>query len=147
MIVRLQRFFKIDTNPNLSDRIRFLQKNASRKARTKQLMSTLSYRTSSHRRHESRFKRSGYAFSHEKGFGDLITSGKNMPGGKESGSIRLWSRNNRMRPEIQTGTTRLPFIIEVNGKNGQIMEELPSAVMGDAVDGVFPNGTLRTTAF
>uniref|UniRef100_G3SZL2 Phospholipid-transporting ATPase n=1 Tax=Loxodonta africana TaxID=9785 RepID=G3SZL2_LOXAF len=63
------RFLKVDLYPTLSDQIRQWQK-AQKKARPP------STRRSQTRRSSSR--RSGYAFAHQEGYGELITSGKNM---------------------------------------------------------------------
>ncbi|XP_044515985.1 probable phospholipid-transporting ATPase IM [Gracilinanus agilis] len=63
------RFIKVDLYPTLSDQIRQLQR-AQDKARP----------LKSHRRQPRRTssRRSGYAFAHQEGYGELITSGKNM---------------------------------------------------------------------
>uniref|UniRef100_A0A5F8GQ43 Phospholipid-transporting ATPase n=1 Tax=Monodelphis domestica TaxID=13616 RepID=A0A5F8GQ43_MONDO len=63
------RFIKVDLYPTLSDQIRQLQK-VQDKARP----------LKSHRRQPRRTssRRSGYAFAHQEGYGELITSGKNM---------------------------------------------------------------------
>ncbi|XP_012584277.1 PREDICTED: probable phospholipid-transporting ATPase IM isoform X2 [Condylura cristata] len=63
------RFLKADLFPTLSDQIRQRQK-AQRKSRP------LRSRRPQTRRSSSR--RSGYAFAHQEGYGELITSGKNM---------------------------------------------------------------------
>lgn len=63
------RFLKVDLFPTLSDQLRQRQK-AQKKARP------LHSRRPQTRRSSSR--RSGYAFAHQEGYGELITSGKNM---------------------------------------------------------------------
>uniref|UniRef100_A0A7M4FB48 Phospholipid-transporting ATPase n=1 Tax=Crocodylus porosus TaxID=8502 RepID=A0A7M4FB48_CROPO len=63
------RFLKIDLNPTLTDQVRKLQR-ARRKQKPLQTQMHQVYRTSS--------RRSAYAFSHQEGFGELITSGRNM---------------------------------------------------------------------
>ncbi|XP_015984076.2 probable phospholipid-transporting ATPase IM isoform X5 [Rousettus aegyptiacus] len=63
------RYLKVDLFPTLSDQIRQWQK-AQKKARP------LRSRRPQTRRSSSR--RSGYAFAHQEGYGELITSGKNM---------------------------------------------------------------------
>ncbi|XP_077935498.1 putative phospholipid-transporting ATPase IM isoform X2 [Halichoerus grypus] len=63
------RFLKMDLCPTLSDQIRQRQK-AQKKTRP------LRSRRPQTRRSSSR--RSGYAFAHQEGYGELITSGKNM---------------------------------------------------------------------
>ncbi|XP_054557393.1 probable phospholipid-transporting ATPase IM isoform X2 [Talpa occidentalis] len=63
------RFLKVDLFPTLSEQIRQRQK-AQKKTRP------LRSRRPQTRRSSSR--RSGYAFAHQEGYGELITSGKNM---------------------------------------------------------------------
>ncbi|XP_006895390.1 PREDICTED: probable phospholipid-transporting ATPase IM [Elephantulus edwardii] len=63
------RFLKVELYPTLSDQIRQWQKE-QKKARP------LRSRRPQTRRSSSR--RSGYAFAHQEGYGELITSGKNM---------------------------------------------------------------------
>ncbi|XP_059952800.1 probable phospholipid-transporting ATPase IM isoform X3 [Mesoplodon densirostris] len=63
------RFLKVDLFPTLSDQIRQWQK-AQKKARPLRSRKPQTRRSSS--------RRSGYAFAHQEGYGELITSGKNM---------------------------------------------------------------------
>ncbi|CAM4528908.1 unnamed protein product [Lepidochelys kempii] len=63
------RFLKEDLNPTQTDQVRKLQK-ARKKQKPLQNYMRRVYRTNS--------RRSAYAFSHQEGFGKLITSGKNM---------------------------------------------------------------------
>lgn len=65
------RFYKLDVRPNLADRCRFLQRLSRR--RTKPVEIHMRRRSSI--RKSRRSIRSGYAFSHQEGFGNLITSG------------------------------------------------------------------------
>ncbi|XP_061409847.1 phospholipid-transporting ATPase ID-like isoform X1 [Lethenteron reissneri] len=65
------RFLKTDLRPTLSDKERYMQRQ-----RRKQKPQTLRL----HRVHRTGSRRSGYAFAHQEGFGELITSGKNMRG-------------------------------------------------------------------
>lgn len=77
------RFYILDTKPTLSDRIRLKQRMTSSKSRFKDLH----LRRASTMRRSTRSLRSGYAFSHSQGFGELITSGINMrQRAQESGS-------------------------------------------------------------
>ncbi|KAM7158597.1 putative phospholipid-transporting ATPase IM isoform 2-T8 [Molossus nigricans] len=69
MPVLVFRFLKVDLFPTLSDQIRQWQK-AQQKARPLHGRRPRSRRSSS--------RRSGYAFAHQEGYGELITSGKNM---------------------------------------------------------------------
>uniref|UniRef100_A0A6I8SRP2 Phospholipid-transporting ATPase n=1 Tax=Xenopus tropicalis TaxID=8364 RepID=A0A6I8SRP2_XENTR len=63
------RFLKADLSPTLSDKVRYLQQAKKRRKPLENRMRRV-HRTSS--------RRSGYAFSHQEGYGELITSGKNM---------------------------------------------------------------------
>lgn len=65
------RFYKLDVEPTLSDRCRYIQRMSRR--RTKPVEPQL--RRYSSTRKSRRSIRSGYAFSHQEGFGNLITSG------------------------------------------------------------------------
>ncbi|XP_055338494.1 phospholipid-transporting ATPase ID-like [Paramacrobiotus metropolitanus] len=144
----LARFYKLDVNPSLSDRIRMRQKNASRRQRTIQLVQRPSYLRRSSRLRGSRFKRSGYAFAHESGFGHLITSGLNMFGGnegtKESGSVRLFSRFQKQRADTNS-KFKQNFIIQDNPKAE--MKEIGLPVTGDEVDAASRDESVRTTTF
>ncbi|XP_029649206.1 phospholipid-transporting ATPase ID isoform X2 [Octopus sinensis] len=68
------RFYTLDTNPTLSDRVRLKQRMTKTKSRSQNFnvgrQSTI--------RRSQRSMRSGYAFAHQEGFGQLITSGLNM---------------------------------------------------------------------
>ena len=66
------RFYKLDVWPTLADRCRTVQRLARRR-RTKSAEPQLRRRSSA--RKSRRSIRSGYAFSHQEGFGNLITSG------------------------------------------------------------------------
>lgn len=66
------RFYKLDVEPTLADRCRYIQRMSRR--RTKPAEPQL--RRYSSTRKSRRSIRSGYAFSHQEGFGNLITSGK-----------------------------------------------------------------------
>lgn len=66
------RFYKLDVEPTLADRCRYIQRMSRR--RTKPAEPQLRRRYSSTRK-SRRSIRSGYAFSHQEGFGNLITSG------------------------------------------------------------------------
>ncbi|XP_061173157.1 phospholipid-transporting ATPase ID-like isoform X1 [Saccostrea echinata] len=68
------RFYYIDVHPTLSDRIRLKQRLTKSKSRSKDLH----IRRASTLRRSTRSLRSGYAFAHQEGFGELITSGLNM---------------------------------------------------------------------
>uniref|UniRef100_A0A8C6RR75 Phospholipid-transporting ATPase n=1 Tax=Nannospalax galili TaxID=1026970 RepID=A0A8C6RR75_NANGA len=63
------RFLKMELYPSLSDKIRRWQK-AQKKAKPTHSRRPQTRRSSS--------RRSGYAFAHQEGYGELITSGKNM---------------------------------------------------------------------
>ncbi|XP_027487092.1 phospholipid-transporting ATPase ID isoform X1 [Corapipo altera] len=63
------RFLKLDLKPELSDTVRYTQL-VRKKQKTQHRCVRRAGRVGSHR--------SGYAFSHQEGFGELIMSGKNM---------------------------------------------------------------------
>uniref|UniRef100_A0A670JMW3 P-type ATPase C-terminal domain-containing protein n=1 Tax=Podarcis muralis TaxID=64176 RepID=A0A670JMW3_PODMU len=63
------RFLKVDLNPTLSDQVQILN-------RAQKKQSPLPIQI--HQTHRASSRRSAYAFSHQEGFGELITSGKNM---------------------------------------------------------------------
>lgn len=75
--VMLWRFWETDVHPTLTAKARYKQREeASGKPRARRRI-PLTRRTSSMRRRDNRRSfRSGYAFSHQEGFGRLITEGK-----------------------------------------------------------------------
>ncbi|XP_058521860.1 probable phospholipid-transporting ATPase IM [Ochotona princeps] len=85
------RFLKVNLYPTLSDQLRQWQRT-EKKARPKSSRRLQTRRSSS--------RRSGYAFAHQEGYGELITSGRNMrvkgtspPLGLEK---TLYNNNNRI---------------------------------------------------
>ncbi|XP_048732030.2 phospholipid-transporting ATPase ID-like isoform X2 [Ostrea edulis] len=68
------RYYNLDVHPTLTDRIRLKQRLTKSKSRSKDLH----LRRASTLRRSTRSLRSGYAFAHQEGFGELITSGLNM---------------------------------------------------------------------
>uniref|UniRef100_A0A8C4FAS5 Phospholipid-transporting ATPase n=1 Tax=Dicentrarchus labrax TaxID=13489 RepID=A0A8C4FAS5_DICLA len=64
------RFLKVDLKPQLSDTVRYTQLVRQKKRKPVGRKGRLGARSGS--------RRSGYAFAHQEGFGELITSGKNM---------------------------------------------------------------------
>jgi phospholipid-translocating ATPase len=72
------RFIKIDLKPSLSDMVRIKQKFGKIKPKTKSTFFKTRPRSSIRGSTRSN-RRSGYAFSHEEGFGALIRSGKMIP--------------------------------------------------------------------
>ncbi len=69
-----ERFYYIDTRPTLTDKVRLKQKISKSKSRSGELI----LRRQSTMRRSNRSMRSGYAFAHQQGFGQLITTGANM---------------------------------------------------------------------
>ncbi|KAM4554253.1 phospholipid-transporting ATPase ID [Fundulus diaphanus] len=63
------RFLRVDLFPTLTDKVRHLQQSRKKQGPKEQNLRRVR-RTSS--------RRSAYAFSHQQGYGELITSGKNM---------------------------------------------------------------------
>lgn len=68
------RFYQTSVHPTLSDRVRLRQRMRKSKSKARDLRV---HRQSTFRRSQ-RSIRSGYAFAHQAGFGELITSGLNM---------------------------------------------------------------------
>uniref|UniRef100_A0A7N8YB11 Phospholipid-transporting ATPase n=1 Tax=Mastacembelus armatus TaxID=205130 RepID=A0A7N8YB11_9TELE len=64
------RFLKLDLKPQLADTVRYTQLLRQKKRKPVGRSGRLGARGGS--------RRSGYAFAHQEGFGELITSGKNM---------------------------------------------------------------------
>jgi len=73
--VAASRFYRSMTRPTLADRIRLKQRIMT-KSKSKSV--DLILRHASTRRSQRSFSRSGYAFAHEEGFGELITTGSMM---------------------------------------------------------------------
>lgn len=73
--VAASRFYRSMTRPTLADRIRLKQRIMTR---SKSKSGELILRHASTRRSQRSFSRSGYAFAHEEGFGELITTGSMM---------------------------------------------------------------------
>ena len=69
-----ERFYYIDTKPTLSERVRLKQRVQKSKSRSTEF----ALRRQSLQRRSTRSMRSSYAFAHQEGFGELITSGVNM---------------------------------------------------------------------
>jgi len=73
--VAASRFYRSMTRPTLADRVRLKQRIMTKsKSKTAELI----LRHASTRRSQRSFSRSGYAFAHEEGFGELITTGSMM---------------------------------------------------------------------
>ncbi|XP_076443578.1 phospholipid-transporting ATPase ID-like [Babylonia areolata] len=68
------RFYQTSVHPTLSDRVRLRQRMRKSKSKGRELH----VRRQSTFRRSQRSIRSGYAFAHQAGFGELITSGLNM---------------------------------------------------------------------
>ncbi|VDM48034.1 unnamed protein product [Toxocara canis] len=75
--VMANRFFWFDTHPSYADRLRMYKKipKADRKEKTELPLKPF-IRSAATRRSRRGSLRSGYAFSHQQGFGDLIVKGK-----------------------------------------------------------------------
>jgi len=69
-----ERFYLIDTRPTLSDKVRLKQRMSKSKSKSGELI----IRRASTFRRSQRSMRSGYAFAHQEGFGELITTGNIM---------------------------------------------------------------------
>lgn len=99
-----ERFYYIDTRPTLTDKVRLKQKISM--ARTKS-GDRIIRRASTMRRSTRSLQRSGYAFAHSEGFGELITTGTNM----------FIQQNGRLASagSVRSGATSLPRIPEETG--------------------------------
>ena len=85
------RFYRVDTQPTLSNIVRLRQRYFHQKVKGGDLILR---RASNHHHHPSRqVSRSGYAFSHAPGFGELITTGK---------TFRKSDASSRKSPETVT---------------------------------------------
>jgi len=73
--VAASRFYRSMTRPTLADQIRLKQRIMTK---SKSKSGELILRHASTRRSQRSFSRSGYAFAHEEGFGELITTGSMM---------------------------------------------------------------------
>uniref|UniRef100_A0A8R1HVD2 Phospholipid-transporting ATPase n=1 Tax=Caenorhabditis japonica TaxID=281687 RepID=A0A8R1HVD2_CAEJA len=73
--VMLNRFFWLDTHPSFADRLR-VRRKMGKKPSSKEDKKTTFKRTAATRRSVRGSLRSGYAFSHSQGFGELILKGK-----------------------------------------------------------------------
>ena len=78
------RFYTSNIKATLSDRVRMKQRLTKSKSRSREFRVR---RTSTFRRSQ-RSMRSGYAFAHQGGFGELITSGLNMRDRASSAQLR-----------------------------------------------------------
>ncbi|KAL4227660.1 Phospholipid-transporting ATPase ID [Mactra antiquata] len=79
------RFYWTSIKSSLSERIRMKQRLTKSKSRSRDLHIR---RTSTFRRSSHRSLRSGYAFAHQQGFAELITSGINMRDRASSAQLR-----------------------------------------------------------
>lgn len=70
-----EQFYQVDTRPTLTDKVRLQQKIGMIK---KKAAVRIIRRGSTVRRSQRSVGRSGYAFAHQEGFGELITSGSIM---------------------------------------------------------------------
>lgn len=68
------RFYQIDTQPTLTEKVRMKQRISKSKSKSGDLI----LRRASTTRRSQRSMRSGYAFAHQEGFGELITTGSIM---------------------------------------------------------------------
>ena len=73
--VAASRFYRSMTRPTLADCVRLKQRIITK---SKSKSGDLILRHASTRRSQRSFSRSGYAFAHEEGFGELITTGSMM---------------------------------------------------------------------
>nr|KAG5697762.1 hypothetical protein BaRGS_026719 [Batillaria attramentaria] len=106
------RFYQTTVFPTLSDRVRLKQRMRKTKSRD------LKVRRQSTMRRSVRSLRSGYAFAHQAGFGELITSGTNMrerADEKDASPVRLTKEQN-----LQL-LVRLELDLQLSVRKGQCL--------------------------
>ena len=133
------RFYTSNVTPTLADRVRLRQR--LKKSKSKLSRDFRMHRQSTIRR-STRSIRSGYAFAHQAGFGELITSGINM---KERARDRDSSvvltkvvrsshvgedgdtnQNHRDLPNITTASTPTPVVVNPKPPQQQSTETRPT---------------------
>ncbi|EGT42276.1 hypothetical protein CAEBREN_02513 [Caenorhabditis brenneri] len=92
--VMLNRFFWFDTHPSFADRLR-IRRKLGKKPAGKDDKKTTFKRTAATRRSVRGSLRSGYAFSHSQGFGELILKGKLF---KNVENLRGKNSNSKIHP-------------------------------------------------
>ncbi|ULT93757.1 hypothetical protein L3Y34_003327 [Caenorhabditis briggsae] len=92
--VMLNRFFWFDTHPSFADRLR-IRRKMGKKPSSKDDKKTTFKRTAATRRSVRGSLRSGYAFSHSQGFGELILKGKLF---KNVDNLRGKGSNSKIHP-------------------------------------------------
>lgn len=113
-----ERFYYIDTRPTLTDKVRLKQKISKSKSRSGELI----LRRQSTMRRSTRSLRSGYAFSHSEGFGQLITAGtlmkpstdstdrrKKVANGKGGQAKNLSAENNGRADQVKKSPKAWPM--------------------------------------
>ncbi|KAK6015902.1 hypothetical protein OSTOST_18623 [Ostertagia ostertagi] len=102
--VMLNRFFWFDTHPSFADRLRVRKKLGKKFPQPKEEEEKPAFKRSAATRRSVRGSlRSGYAFSHSQGFGDLILKGK------------LFKNVEQMRTKNNGGRSPRPVLATVNG--------------------------------
>ncbi|KJH50070.1 hypothetical protein DICVIV_03791 [Dictyocaulus viviparus] len=118
--VMLNRFFWLDTHPSFADRLRVRKKLDKRVTtqRDKEEKKPPFTRSAATRRSVRGSLRSGYAFSHSQGFGDLILKGKLFKNVEQmrSKNERQSSIRNRLSPLNETS-----MVTPMSNSNTEIM--------------------------
>nr|pir protein H06H21.10 [imported] - Caenorhabditis elegans [Caenorhabditis elegans] len=102
--VMLNRFFWLDTHPSFADRLR-IRKKMGKKPSAKDDKKTAFKRTAATRRSVRGSLRSGYAFSHSQGFGELILKGKLFKNvenlrGKNNSNAKIHPTSDDLQPML-----------------------------------------------
>ena len=113
-----ERFYYFDTRPTLNDKVRLKQKISKSQSKTQDLVLR---RTSTIRRSQRSIGRSGYAFAHSQGFGELITTGANMR--------QTPAPPAKQRPKVDSNTFNNN---SATSENGKVLREwqIPGGVYG-----------------
>lgn len=98
--VMLNRFFWLDTHPSFADRLRVRKKLGKKVTSARDAKKPAFRRSAATRRSARGSLRSGYAFSHSQGFGELIVKGKlfknveqmRKEGNSTADSVRMTSK-------------------------------------------------------
>ena len=115
-----ERFYYIDTRPTLTDKVRLKQKVSKSKSRSSELILR---RASTFRRSQRSLQRSGYAFAHQEGFGELITKGTNMRNSMSPQQIQQHRRGTNTRGTETTAMKKSGSKSVLNSPNGDTVRD------------------------
>lgn len=122
------RFYTANIKPTLSDRVRLQQRMTKAKFRPRP---EEAFRRRSTLRRSSRSIRSGYAFAHQSGFGELITSGMSIKDRASSRNRSVILTNIRALNSMESDSSKLTRRLEahrtVNNNNSNPRTNAPVA--------------------